>query len=158
MDDVKAITDIAKRVFLEDGYHAPTVFVKGTANKAAIQLARFGATAGERELDMLNTGTWLASKHNVGELELIVFVSEAWMGTNLDVRPSRDPKRIEVLMITSLDTRTQEENMFPFEVKRDPKGKVIDLKEMALPEAVETKGRLLPAFQRGYQIVSPVHN
>jgi hypothetical protein len=158
MDDVKAITDIAKLVFLKDGYHAPLIFVKGSDNKAAIQLARFGATAGERELDMLNAGTWLACKHNVGELELIVFVDEAWMGTNLHVRPSQDPKRIEVLLINSLDARTQEEKLFPFEVKRDPKGKVLDLKEMVLPEAVETKGILLPAFQKGYQIVSPVHN
>jgi hypothetical protein len=158
VDDVKAITDIAKRVFLHDGYHVPTVFVKGTDNKAAIQLARFGATAEERELDMLNTGTWLACKHNVGELELIVFVSEGWMGANLQVLPSQDPKRIEVLLINSLDVRTQEEHMLPFEVKRDRKGTVLDLKELVFPETVAAKGRLLPAFQKGYQIISPVHN
>jgi len=158
VDEVKAITDIAKRVFLQDGYHAPTVFVKGTDKKAAIQLVRFGATAGERELDMLNAGTWLACTHNVGELELIVFVSEGWMGTNLEVLPSQDPKRIEVLLINSLDVRTQEEHMLPFEVKRDPKGTVLDLKELVLPETVAAKGILLPAFQKGYQVISPVHN
>jgi len=158
VDDVKAITDIAKQVFLKDGHHAPMVFVKGTTTKAAIQLARFGATASERELDMLNAGTWLACKHNVGELELIVFVSEAWMGTNLDVLPSQDPKRIEVLLINSLDARTQEENLLAFEIVRDRKGQVTNLKDWSLPDKGSAKGILLQAFQKGYQIVSPVHN
>src|SRR5689334_4916643 len=104
------------------------VFAKGTDKKAAIQLAKFGATATERELDMLNTGTWLACKQNVGDLELIVFVSEGWMSTNLSVLPSKDPKHIEVLQIASLDVRTQEQQFTCFEVKRDPKGTVLDLK------------------------------
>lgn len=158
MDEVKAITDIAKRVFLEDGYHAPMVFVHGTNQKAAIQLAHFGATAGERELDMLNAGTWLACKHNVGELELIVFVNEAWIGRNFNVLPSQDPNRIEVLLINSLDARTKEENLLAFEVKRNPKGNVRALKDFPLPDEGSVKGKLLPAFQKGYQIVSPVHN
>jgi len=158
VDEVKAITELAKQVFLKDGYHVPTVFAKGTNRKAAIQLAKFGATASERELDMLNTGTWLACKHHVGDLELIVFVSEGWMSTNMNVLPSQDPKHSEVLQIASLDVRTQEEQFTCFEVKRDPKGTVTDLKELTFPKGVEAKGRLLPAFLKGYQIVSPVHN
>jgi len=158
VDDVKAITEIAKRVFLTDGYHAPMVFAKGTNGKVALEFKNFGATSGERERDMLNAGTFIACKSNVGELELIVFVNEAWQSTNANVLPSQDPKRVEVLVINSLDARTQEERLLIFEVKRDPKGKVLDLKELALPEKVETKGRLLLAFQKGYQIVSPVHN
>lgn len=158
MDEVSKIADIAKVVFLRDGYHIPMVFVKGEKDKAFIALEQFGDTSEKRERDMLNCGTWFACKHNVGDLELIVFVSEAWIGTNLDVLPSQDPKRIEVLIINSLDVPTQEEKLLYFEVKRDPKGKVLDLKELALPEKVETKGRLLPAFQKGYQTISPVHN
>jgi len=158
VDDVKQITDIAKRVFLKDGYHAPMVFVKGTNTKAAIQLAHFGETAGKRELDMFNAGTWLSCKHNVGELELIVFVSEGWMGTNLDMLPSQDPKHTEILLINSLDARTQEEKMLAFEVVRDPKGQVTNLKDWCLPEEGNVKGTLLPAFLKGYQIISPVHN
>jgi hypothetical protein len=158
VDDVNAITDIAKRVFLKDGYHAPLIFVKGTTSKVAIQLVSFGETADERELDMLNAGTWLACKHNVGELDLIVFVNEAWMSRNLDVLPSQDPKRIEVLLINSLDARTQEERLLSFDVIRDPKGHVIDLKRSDLPEFGAPKGKLLPAFQKGYQVISPVHN
>jgi len=158
VDDVQEITDLAKRSFLENGYHAPMVFAKGTETKVAIQLAHFGATADERVDDMLNVGTWLAYKHNVGELELIVLVNEAWMGKSMDILPSLDPKRIEILMINSLDVGTQDEYLTCFEVVRNNQGKVIDLKEGDLPKTGHPKGKLLPAFQKGYQIISPVMN
>jgi hypothetical protein len=158
VDEVKQIADLARKIFLLDGYHVPMVFVKGTHGKVVLELKHFGATAQEREFDMLNAGTLVACKNNVGELELIVHVSEAWMGTNITILPSQDPKRIEALLVNSLDARTHEERLLIFEVKRDPKGTVTDLKEIVFPKDGEPKGRLLPAFQKGYQIVSPVHN
>jgi len=158
VDEVKEIADVAKKIFLQDGYHAPMVFVKGTNGKLFFELTNFGATAGERERSMLNAGTLIACKRNVGDLELIILVNEAWMGMNLSLMPSQDPKRIEALLISSLDARTKEERLLIFEVKRDPKGKVLDLKELIFPNTVEAKGWLLPAFLKGYQIISPVHN
>jgi hypothetical protein len=158
VDIVKKIADLAKRIFLKDGYHAPMLFVKGTKYSEAIQLATLGETAAERELDMFKVGTWLARKHHVGDLELIVFVCEGWLGKNINILPSLDPKRIEALLINSLDARTQEQNLLQFEIKRDPKGNVLDLKETVFPGTVETKGKLLPAFLEGYKLISPVHN
>jgi hypothetical protein len=158
VDEVQKIADFAKEIFLRDGYHAPIVIVKGTKGKRAVFLEQFGDTADERVKDMFYAGALLAQKGNIGELELIVLVNEAWMGMNMNVLPSLDPKRIEVLLITSLDARTQEERLLAFEVLRDAKDKVTDLKENILPKTGLPKGKLLPAFQRGYQIVSPVHN
>jgi len=158
VDEVKQIVDYARTFFLKTGYHPPIVFIKGTRGKVALEFQTFGATAGERELDMMNAGTMIACERNVGELELIVFVNEAWMGKNMNVLPSQDPKRIEVLLVNSLDARTQEEYLLTYEVKRDPKGTVTDLAEMDLPKTGFPKGRLLPAFLKGYQIISPVHN
>jgi len=157
MDEVKAIADLAKTIFLHDGYHVPVVYVKGTTGKTALGL-KLGDTSDAREMDMLNAGTFLACKHHVGDLELLIYVCEAWMGTNLNVLPSKDPNHIEVLLINSLDIRTNKEALQAFEIKRDPKGNVLDLQDLRLPESVETQGRLLPAFLKGYQIISPVHN
>jgi len=158
VDEVKSITDIAKQLMLHDGYHAPIVFAKGTKSKVFTYLESFGNTALERAKDMLYAGAMVADKHNVGELELIVLVNEAWMSRNPDVLPSHDPKRIEVLLINSLDARTQEEQLIAFEIVRNNQEKDVDLKQIVLPEKVSTKGRLLPAFQKGYQLVSPVLN
>jgi hypothetical protein len=158
VDEVQKIADVAKSIFLRDGYHAPIVIAKGTKGGRAVLLEQFGDTADARIKDMFSAGALLAQKGNIGELELIVFVSEGWMGTNITILPSQDPKRIEVLLINSLDARTQEEHTLQYEIKRDPKGHVLDLKELVFSATVEAKGKLLPAFQKGYQIVSPVHN
>ena len=158
MDEVQKIADFAKQIFLQDGYHAPIVIAKGTKGNRVVLLEQFGSTADERVKDMFYAGAMLADKGNIGELELIVLVNEAWMGRNIDVLPSQDPKRIEVLLVNSLDARTQEERLLGFEVIRDPKDKIIDLKENVLPKDGSPKGKLLPAFQKGYQIISPVHN
>ena len=158
MDEVQKIADLAKAIFLQDGYHAPIVVTKGTKGGRVVLMEQFGDTADERVKDMFYAGAMLAQKGNIGELDLIVFVSEGWMGTNLTVLPSQDPKHIEVLLINSLDARTKEEKMIAFEIVRNQTKQVVDLKQLNLPEAVSTKGKLLPAFQKGYQIVSPVHN
>jgi hypothetical protein len=158
VDEVKNTIEIAKKLFLKDGYHVPLLLVKGTAGKIAIGLQEFGDTSDKRAQDMLNTGTWLACKHHVGDLELIVFICEAWMGTNVRVLPSQDPNRIEVLQVNSLDVRTNTEAMQAYQIKRDPKGNVNDLKALPFPKGGSVAGRLLPAFLKGYQIVSPVHN
>jgi hypothetical protein len=158
VDEVKEIIDTAKKLMLRDGYHAPMVFAKGTKSKAVVVLECFGSTADERAKDMLYAGAMVADKRNVGELELIVFVNEAWMGRNVDVLPSLDPKRVEVLMINSLDARTQEEDLIAFEVVRNNQQTVVDLKQVVLPGKGSAKGKLLPAFQKGYEMISPVLN
>jgi len=158
VDEIKKIADIAKALMLRDGYHAPIVFVEGTNGKVAVLLESFGNTNDERVQDMLKVGIKTAIEHNVGELDLIIFVSEAWIGTSLDVLPSLDPKRTEMLMISSLDARTQDEDIQGFEVIRDQKGQVINLKDWSHPASGSVKGNLLQAFQKGYQIVRPVLN
>jgi len=161
VEDVEEIIQVAKKLMLEAGNYGPTVFLKGSEGKVAIGLAEFGETADKRERDMLNAGAFAACKHSVGELELIVFVSEAWMGTNMDIQPSKDPKRIEVLLVNILDTATQEERLVMFEIVRNKQQKVIDLKKPSMPDydkAESVKGILLPAFQKGYQLIRPVTN
>ena len=57
MDEIlKDIIDVAKRVFLKDGYHAPILFVKGARGKITISFKEFGGTNSERVSAMLNAG------------------------------------------------------------------------------------------------------
>jgi len=158
MEEIKEIIANAKQHMLRDGYHKPMVFAKGTSGKVAVVLEIFGNTAEERAKDMMCVGAMVADRQNVGELELVVLVNEAWMGRNVEVMPSQDPQRIEVLTISSLYTSTREQNVTMFEVVRNPIGQIIDLKQGSLPEGVRAKGMLLTAFQEGYRIVSPVLN
>jgi hypothetical protein len=162
VEDVEKIVQLSKKVMLEVGEHGPTVFYKGTGGQAAIGLAEFGSTADKRAQSMANAGVFAALKHNVGELELIIFVSEAWMGRSDEkgefIQPSLDPKRIEVLMITYMDTASKEQKMIAYEIVRNPQKKVTDLKKHPMSDTGEIKGELMPAFLKGYQLIRPVHN
>jgi hypothetical protein len=155
---VDEIVQLAKKFILEMGYHEPILFVKGTTRKVVIGFKRFGDNSSQRELTMRNAGAHLAYKDNVGELGVLVFVDEAWMGMNLDVLPSEDPKRIEVLIINTFDMSSQEEAMICFEMVRNKEGKITDLKQNFLPEGGSVKGVLLPAFRKGYQMIRPTTN
>lgn len=157
VEDVEQIVQFVKKVTVTcDGFE-PTVFVKGLKGKVAVEIKEFGVYADKRT-QMLNSGTYTALKQNVGELQLLILASEAWMSRNLTMRPSKDPKRVEVLIISSLDVATREEQMVQFEIMRNNKDKIIDLKELKIPGIDSVKGMLLPAFQKGYQIVQPTLN
>ncbi len=162
MDDVAEIVQLAKKIVLDTGYFEPTVFIKGSERKLAVQPETFGQTADDRQRNMLNMGAYIAYKQNVGELEILIFADEAWMSkpdkNGEFIQPSLDPKRIETLIINSLDARTQEETMICFEMVRNTQGKVTNLKQMSLPDGGSVKGNLLPAFQKGYQFIRPVRN
>ena len=158
MEMVEQIIRLAKQLVLEMGYHEPILFVKGSKNNIVLNFKEFGDTSSKRERNMLNAGANLAYKQNVGELEALVFVNEAWMGTNINVLPSKDPQRIEVLLINTFDPGTKEEALIMFEMVKNSQGKVTDLKQKTLPEIGSVKGILLPAFQKGYQSISPVTN
>src|SRR5690348_17239973 len=104
---VEQIVQLAKELVLESGYHEPILFIQGTKGNIVLNFKEFGDTSDKREQNMLNAGATLAYRQHVGELEALVFVDEAWMGTNIDIQPSKDPKRIEVLLINTLDPGTK---------------------------------------------------
>lgn len=151
------IIQFIKKATLDLGRCSPMVFVNGTQGKVAIGMGSFGDTSDKRARDMLNAGVFTAYQHNVGELEKLTYVSEAWMSPFRKdfIRPSKDPNRVETVIINSLDTKTQKETMICFEMVRDPQGKLTDLKQISLPEGGSIEGILLPAFQKGYQMIRP---
>jgi hypothetical protein len=160
--DEEQIIQFVKKAALEANGCEPTIFVKGSKDKIAIVLKEFGETSGHRERTMLNAGARLAYECSVGELESVILVSEAWMSwankKGEFIQPSLDPKRIETLIVNGLDAFTQEETILCFEMVRDPKGKLTDIKQMSLPEGGSAKGILLPAFRKGYQMIRPTTN
>ncbi len=158
MEIVDEIVQLAKKRILEMGYQEPILFIKGTKKKVAMGFQKFGDTSIQKERTMLNAGANLAHKNSVGELEALVFVDEAWMDMNVDVLPSEDPKRVEVLLINTFDAATQEERVMMFEMVRNKEGKITDLKQKSLPEGGSVKGVLLPAFRKGYQMIQPTTN
>lgn len=86
--------------------------------------------------------------------------SEGWMivgeeGRPTASRPSQDPKRKEVLVISNLLTRKQRSRLVIFEMIRDVEGQLTELRDIQLPDEngeghAETP--LLDAFADGFRM------
>jgi hypothetical protein len=145
----------AKAVMRRFGEHAPTVFVIGTKQKVCIQIP-FGDTHIQRVNILAQAGVKLAKTRDIGDIEAVFFVSEAWMSPPRTpmVMPSEDPNRLEVLMLNGLEVGTDQQTLEAYACKRDKDHAVIDLKPVVMPkEATEVSGPLLPAFVAGYRLV-----
>ena len=131
----------------------PTVFVLGTKHKTYMPLP-MGETLPERVHIMTQAGVELAQSGEVGEVEQVIYVCEAWSSPPRTpfIRPSQDPNRTEVLLISALDAKTNTQTLEMYACIRDAKQIVIDLKRLPLPEGGKVESPLLPAFLAGYRL------
>ena len=79
-------------------------------------------------------GRALAQSWEVGELRQVAFISEEWMSTGAgrppELRPSQDPARKEVLLISSLTTKDYRNRVVIFEMARDVNDKLTELRDV----------------------------
>ena len=109
---------------------------------------------------MLSAGYALAQSGEVGDLRQVFFISEGWMivgeeGKLPASRPSEDPRRKEVLVISNLSTREQESRLVIFEMVRDVEGQLAELRDIQLPgenEEGHAETPLLDAFVDGFRM------
>ena len=103
---------------------------------------------------MTQAGVELAQSGEVGEVEQVIYVCEAWSSPPRTpfIRPSQDPNRTEVLLISALDAKTNTQTLEMYACIRDAKQIVIDLKRLPLPEGGKVESPLLPAFLAGYRL------
>ena len=87
-------------------------------------------------------------------MEQVIYVSEGWSSPPRTpfLRPSQDPNRTEVLVISALDAKTNTQTLHMYACIRDTKQAVIDLKRFPLPKDGEVQSPLLPAFLAGYRL------
>ncbi|MCL5428308.1 MAG: hypothetical protein M1347_00705 [Chloroflexi bacterium] len=155
--DIEVVVKIAKENLLKFGNHVPTVIAVGTDGKGIGQLEGDLGNHEERIRAMRVLGKVFRREGTIGRLQKIFFVSEGWMsvvgksGGNL-LRPSLDPNRIEVLVVSELDLQNQKANMLLFEMLRDEKQNLVEIRQYVddVAKDGETKSYLLEAFIRGY--------
>src|SRR5260370_18789237 len=147
---MEEMVQMAKLITLVQGHHAPMLFLDGTIAKAPMILGKFPDVHEDKIKYLFSAGKSFSMKHEIGMLNKVFFVSEAWMGTNMTIQPSKDPKRIEVLIITGLDVVTNEQTLEMLKFVRDTKENLVDLQPMPLPDNGSIQSPLLPAFVAGY--------
>jgi hypothetical protein len=119
-------------------------------------------TGDARHLYMRTLGQQFAREDRHGELKQLSMVSEAWMslpkGGKLPAyRPSQDPDRTEVLIITQLTVATRACQMAIYRMVRDQAGTLATLETIGLPGAVTAESPLLEAFLEGYAQATTPH-
>ena len=132
----------------------PTLYVCGTRQTVSFPMPQAENPVGRAE-QMIHTAIQLAQSGTVGDIELVVFVSDAWASPAREpfIIPSKDPNRCECLIISALDGFTKEQKLLLFACVREQNGVVTDLKPLPVPALVKVEGPLLRAFLTGYRLV-----
>lgn len=157
---IKEITEWAKEFMLKDGTHAPTLFVETDAPQMVIaELADIPGTSTERLPYFLAAGRKLAADYPGGRVREVAFIVMAWASMHAigqpapKMRPSQDPKRIELLTISHLTVNANDSVKLDgqmVEIIRDGSGQVRDL--LHLSATVEGgQSPMLLLFILGFQ-------
>src|SRR5687768_12232716 len=156
---IEEIISNAKEIMLRDGNHVPTLILEGGKSLVAGQIPDLPATHGERVELMRFLGQAAAKSGRVDQLHQVFMVSEGWMSEpsenkSTDMRPSQDPNRKEVLIISAMQVTERKKRMEIFEIIRDSHEQVVSF-EKFLPdtekkdESIEIP--LVDAFVQGFQ-------
>ena len=133
----------------------PTLIVCGT--KKTVSFLILGSEhRNARAQQLIRLATQLAHARTVGEIDLVVLVTQAWVSparVPFTIQPSKDPNRCEVLVISALDGVTKEQKLLLYACIREPNGVITDLKPLPVPALVKVEGPLLRAFLTGYRLV-----
>ena len=155
--DMKDVTRMARAVMLEHGSHYPIVLVEGSQGGFTGLLKEFPAEHEAKVEEMARAGAYFVQRQGrIGALRRVFFICEGWMslareGKAPEVRPSEDPDRREVLLMTELDVEKAGLGFVILEVIRDPDGNVVELREMDLGmDGARAESDLLPAFVAGF--------
>jgi len=148
----------AREITIQDGRHAPLLIVEGSKSLAVSQIQEMPETHDERMELMRLFGLAAARTGKFGRLEQIFFVSEGWMSVAgpdnpPQMRPSEDPHRKEVLIISGLELKARRTQLRLFEMVRNGDQEVVDLPELSPPQEREASAQvpLLEAFAQGYE-------
>jgi|SRR5450755_3810094 hypothetical protein len=156
--DLEEVTKVAKEVITHCGSHPSTLFVTGEKGKVFTNFPDFGPDHEDKVRQMANMGVKIACQRNIGDLNYLIFVTEAWMSWLAKgksyVQPSKDPKHIEVLTLSTLDVPTHKQTMLAYQMERDKSGNLIELEKLPLPDGVAVESPLLPAFIAGYNLIA----
>ena len=116
----------------------------------------------ERLSQMMLLGLLIAETGRVGVLSQVFFITEAWLSlaTNhrpASKRPSQDPHRKEVLIVSQQIVKLRENHLAMSEMKRNATGRLIRLEDIdpypTSSRTIHAESPLLDAFTMGFWAV-----
>jgi len=157
---VDEIVSNAKEIMLRDGNHVPALIVEGEKKLIVTQIPNFPETHGERIALLRFLGQAAVKTGAIGQLQQVFIITEGWMSMRSqdkpsEMRPSQDPNRKEVLVISGLQIKERKKYMKVFEILRGSDQQVVSLEEF-LPDGekkdTSVEIPLVEAFVQGFQM------
>ncbi len=165
MKNMDTVAKEAKDYLLKAGDHLPTLRVFGSKSNAVVVL-EMPEEQNQKKMMMAKAGVMMSQKKKeLGELKEFYFITEGWMSSvtkeelekNGYQRPSKDPKRKEVLIIMGKgvdikdrDVVVKETDCQFFELLRSAKGELKELKRFGKGKMSGSESVLSDAFFVGY--------
>lgn len=155
---LEQVAQQAKETTLRTGRYIATLIIEGSLESFIAQLQDFADTHEGRKAQMFLYGLLFAQNAEIGILQQVFFISEAWLSTakskdELFVPPSRDPQRKEVLIVAQQVIQPPKQDGVVFEMKRNKKQKLVSV-EPFQPDVQEDnfdyQSPLIDAFIIGY--------
>jgi hypothetical protein len=152
------LTRIAGEHLLTTGQHLPMVIIEGHLRTQMVVIEDMPSTHGDRAQQMAEIGFALAKQMDVGKLRQMVLITEGWLSVGTEDRPpqippSKDPERVEVLLINQLDIRARKYHLMVLEVVRDGAGVIREVRphaSMKETEGMTAESPLVDALLLGY--------
>src|SRR5688572_18553196 len=156
---IEEIISNAKEIMLRDGKHVPVVIIEADTKLLAGQIPDMPPTHGERVELMRFLGQAAGKSGRIDHLQQVFMVQEAWMSVATEdkppeLRPSQDPNRKEVLVISAIEIKDYKKHMRVFEILRDRQEQVVGFEEFMPNEEKKDESievPLLDAFVHGFQ-------
>jgi len=125
----------AKEIRLPDGRHDPVLIVEGSKKVAIGHPQHMPETHNERMEQMRLYGETAARNGQIGRVQHVFFTSEGWMSVGSrdqppPLRPSQDPERKAVLLISCLEFNSRKKQIKLFEMIRNSDHQVVGLPEL----------------------------
>lgn len=151
---IDTIAELAQTKALKHGAHVPTLIMTGTEKSIVGQL-NLPDTHEARAQVFFNAGFTFAQEKNFGVLRQVFFITEGWLSLleegELQMRPSEDPKRLEVLLIAGLYLLQAKHSLVVLEMIRNGADELVELREHSrLVDEGQTESPLLNALVMGY--------
>lgn len=148
----------AKETILRAGNHQPALIAVGDKKLVYGEIPDIPPTYGARVHLLRFLGQASAKSGVIGKLNKAYMVTEGWMSAVSEdkpsnIRPSQDPEKKEVLIISGIEIQENKKRIMVFEIIRD-KNKKIDRLEEFLSDSDKAKTAetpLLDAFVDGFQ-------
>jgi hypothetical protein len=156
---LEEVVSNAKEIMMREGKHIPVLIMEADHKVVAGQIPDMPPTHGERVELMRFLGQAAAQSGRVNHLQQVFMVTEGWMSEPKEVedkliRPSEDPDRKEVLIISAIQLNEHKKYLKVYEVFRDQSEQVTTMEKFVpdTPDETSVEIPLLDAFVQGFHL------